>query len=160
MSGYEIERIVAEYEVLIRTYFRRRVKNVHDVEDLVQEAMCAIISGFPRFRGDSSVATWIYAICGNLYSSFRRGDKRASRLFIRLTSNERGKYSDESERIDRDLLIDVAIDRLPGSMRRLFTERYRNDRSIKEIAATLELAEGTVKYRLFQIRNELRSILG
>ena len=68
--------------------------------------------------------------------------------------------SDDEERIDLDLLIDVAFERLPAWMRRIFTERYRNDRAVKDIAGMLEIAEGTVKYRLFQIRNELKRILG
>ena len=160
MSDPKIERIVTEYEPLIQTYFRRRVKNEVDVEDLAQESMCAIISGFARFRHESSLATWIYAICSNHYSSFRRGEVRASRLFLKLTSNEGRMVSDDGERVDRDLLIEIAYDRLPDWMRRLFTERYRNDRSVKEIAALLDIAEGTVKYRLFQIRNELKRILG
>jgi len=52
-----------------------------------------------------------------------------------------------------------SLRRLPGDDRRLLDMHYWNELEVKEIAATLGIAVGAVKTRLFRARNRLRELL-
>jgi RNA polymerase sigma-70 factor (ECF subfamily) len=46
-----------------------------DVDDVVQEVFVAVHKQLPRFRGDSSLRTWLYRITANQVGERRRGDR-------------------------------------------------------------------------------------
>lgn len=56
-------------------------------------------------------------------------------------------------------LIEKAIARLPENLRELFVLRHINEFSYEEIAAIKHLPVGTVKNRVFQAKELLRSML-
>lgn len=160
MPNEELHRVLERYESKVRTYFARRVRDGHHVEDLVQDVMCAIIEAYPRYRGDASVATWVYAICSHQLGSFYRNRDRAGRLFSRLID---AGHTGATRAVEDDLTVltlDVAYERLPADMKKLFVDRYRNGLSVTEISESYQRAEGTIKYQLYLLRIEIRRILG
>jgi RNA polymerase sigma factor (sigma-70 family) len=66
MNKHEIENAIFSNEIKIKRFFLKNVYDKEDVDDLVQETICGIISSFNSFSGRSSPATWIYAICRNV----------------------------------------------------------------------------------------------
>ena len=160
MPKETLYRVLERYEPKVRTYFARRVRDAQNVEDLVQETMCAVIEAFPRYRGDASVATWVYAICSNQLGSFYRNRDRRSRLFERLILNGDSGIVDTPDADLIKLTLEVAYERLPEAMKRLFEDRYKSGMSVCEIAESQQRAEGTIKYQLYLLRIEIRRILG
>ena len=53
----------------------------------------------------------------------------------------------------------LLIDRLPAVLQKLHQLYYAEGLSIKEISIVLDKAEGTIKYLLYRLRNELREML-
>jgi RNA polymerase sigma factor (sigma-70 family) len=103
-----VEKVVADQERLVRSFFRRRCASPEDAEDLAQETLCAIVDAFPRFRGDSSPSTWVWAICRNVYSRYlytRRRRERAAAELAEARSGEAGGADDEDRR-DIALLVE------------------------------------------------------
>jgi RNA polymerase sigma-70 factor, ECF subfamily len=43
-----------------------------DLDDLQQDVLVAILEAENRFRGEAAIGTWVYAICRNLASKYRR----------------------------------------------------------------------------------------
>ena len=152
-SRGELIRIVLSHESVVRRFFDRKAGSIEDAEDLVQDVMCAIIEAYPRFRGTSSVTTWVYGICKNILYSHWSKRKRSFRLLRRIQENDTGPVGHDS------FYLHWAYERLHPSDRRLFTEYYRNGRKIREIAESAGKPEGTVKYQLYQLRRELKYIL-
>ena len=64
----------------------------------------------------------------------------------------------EEALITRDEIAQ-SLTRLPGDDRRLLDMHYWSELEVKEIAATLGIAVGAVKTRLFRARNRLRELL-
>ncbi len=160
MPDSELRTILSEYEPKVRSYFGRRMRHSHDIEDLVQETMCAIIEGYNRFQGKSAVSTWVYAICSHQLGSFHRRERRDTDLLKRLFASVDPRTAGEDSPEFRALIIDVAYDRLQKTMKKLFEDRYRKGLTIKQIAKEYGQPEGTVKYRHYMLRIELRRILG
>ena len=150
MAPNDLPRIILEYEDKIRLFFLRRAAQTEDVEDLTQNAILAIFEGFPRFRGKSSVSTWIYAVCRNTLSRHYYYRRRDLDLLERLKESPKKTY--DREYIDLPLMLE----RLTPLYRKLYDEFYRKDRSVREIAENLEKPEGTVKYMLYDLRRQIK----
>lgn len=137
----------------IRAFFARRCRNPSDVDDLVQEAVAAIIRCYPAFAHRSAVSTWVYAICRNVFSNYLYYRGRDARLLQRL-----GRDPPTAE--PRSTLeVRDAMARLPRSEQKLYLLRYVEGRGIGEIAVALGRPEGTVKYLLHELRRHVRQLL-
>ena len=150
----DLSRIVFAFEDRIRRYFSRHVSNQEDIEDLAQDVICALMDSYNRFRGDSSVTTWVYAICRNHLYLYYRTKKRRGALLSRLL------HEPPSGCNDSQAILDIACERLTRDQKKLFIEFYRNRRTIREIADLLVKPEGTVKFLLYELRRDLKTILG
>ena len=93
----ELEDVFRAYQRQVFAYFLRVVGNRHDAEELTQETFLRACSAALRFRGDSSVKTWLFGIA-------RRVLLEASRagLFERPAEvvDAPARASDPDERLD------------------------------------------------------------
>ena len=60
------EDIVKKYENKVYGIVFHMMKNQNEVEDLAQEVFLKVYKNLDRFKGDSSLYTWIYKITVNL----------------------------------------------------------------------------------------------
>ena len=136
-----------------------------DAEDLTQEVFVRAFRGIRRFRGDSSIRTWLYRIAINVVKS-HVGRAAQGRLLTGF--GHRGRSDDAeswTERLaartdlERDLarrqLIDHALATLPGPLRVVVVLRDIQGLDYREIAEVLDVPDGTVKSRISRGRREL-----
>lgn len=144
-----------EHEPEVRRWFTSRVTAREDIEDLVQECMCAIIESYHSFRQQSSVRTWVFGICRNLFFRYQRQKIRRALPLV-------GEHPDR--RLGRDpvdaLGVRLAAETLPHRLRSVYDLHYLNGQTIKEISLLLTRPEGTIKYQLHEIRSILRRRIG
>ena len=60
------EEIIKKYENKVCGIIYHMIKNQNDVEDLAQEVFIKVYKNLSKFKGDSSLYTWIYKITVNL----------------------------------------------------------------------------------------------
>jgi RNA polymerase sigma-70 factor (ECF subfamily) len=63
------------------------------------------------------------------------------------------------ERLTRDIALEEGLSRLPEALRLVLTLFYYEQRKISEVAALLDLPEGTVKSRLYDAKRALAKIM-
>jgi len=147
--------------------------NHADAEEITQDTFVRAHRGFSRFRGDSSVATWLHRIAVNLARNryfFRR--RRHSTLSLDATMGTEGDatFSDllstgepdpsqESSRNEFMQAVELAMEKLEAGHRKILLMRTALDKSYEEIAAELGINVGTVKSRIARARDRLRSCL-
>ncbi len=151
------------------------LRNRSDAEELTQDTFIRAHRGLARFRGDSSLATWLNRIAVNLARNrywyfFRRrrhatlsldcplGDESDAN-FTDLVASEspdpaRAATSDEFSN-----LVAACMEKLDPRHREILTLRNLLHRSYDEIAATLGINVGTVKSRIARARENLRALL-
>lgn len=141
-----------------------------DIPDAEQEVFAALYASVSRFRGQSSLATFVYRLCRNTaVDVVRKGVRERGRLHAaaRAAATGHGPAADrvvdpeaELARGETRRRVGEALDRLPPVERMLVLMKDVEDMSLAEIAAALGMPEGTVKSRLHRTRARLARMLG
>ncbi len=139
------------------------VRNTAAAEDIVQEAFVKAYRNLRRFRGDSSVYTWLYRIAVNTAHNHLRRERRAGRVdFEEVAPVIAAKDPNPADRAaDSELgeAIDGAIQRLPRRQREVFILHYFERMTHREIAEALGVTEGAVKASFFHAIRKLKGAL-
>lgn len=72
----EFEELLGRYDGVVRKVCYFYATDLDDFDDLRQEAMINLWRGFSRFRGESSMSTWVYRVSLNSCVSYFRRHKR------------------------------------------------------------------------------------
>ena len=151
------------------------LRNAADAEEIVQDAFIRAHRGLANFRGDSSLATWLYRIALNLSRNrywyfFRRRRQDSLSLDHSLSDDSTATFADLIAAGDEDPardtsnnefinLISLCMDKLDAGHREILTMRNVLDLSYDEIARSLRINVGTVKSRIARARENLRKLL-
>jgi RNA polymerase sigma-70 factor (ECF subfamily) len=129
-----------------------------EAQDLVQETLLQAVRSAPRFRGRSTVYTWLHGILLNLTRHYHRARKRI--LYDdELAREEPAPLEEHLNRLDLELTSSAlaeALDGLSGPHREVLILRFYEDMKIHEIAAHLGISNGTVKSRLHYAIGEMQ----
>lgn len=165
----EFEKIVAAHAPKIIRLAYRLTGNHDEAEDLAQEAFLRLYRALPKFRGDSTLGTWLYRTVTRLAIDHLRREKlrRAVFFFSREGEDDPVDYAADPAASPRDELLAAerrhrlrqALGQLSARQRAVFVLRHDEGLPLKEIAAMLGLSEGTVKIHLHRAVNLLRSQL-
>lgn len=137
-----------------------------EADEIAQDTFLAALDGWSRFRGESSVATWLHGICLRMHRSRVR---RASRHLRRLLRWAEGRERDEDvdprtpefwATVGEDASeLWQAVQRLPVPQREAIVLRYYHALPLREAAELVGCAEGTMKTRLYHATRKLRGAL-
>jgi RNA polymerase sigma-70 factor (ECF subfamily) len=152
----EFERIVREFQDKI---FRLAFSMLGDrtaAEETTQDVLFRVWKGLPRFRAESSLSTWIYAIARNACLTARtHGGPRTVSLDEPAARIEAEKRASASRPIAASPDDGALLDRLPAKYRHVVALFYMQEKSYDEVARMLGLPLGTVKTYLFRARQSL-----
>lgn len=145
------------------------VKNPTDAEDIAQEVFIRVYTSIGSFKGNSSLATWIYKITYNLSLDFLKHNNRKLKTTKTLDDPEDNeiitlaeeKFIPEKEFEDKELKKDLAeaLKTLPDDQRQLIELKDIHGFSYEEILEMTGLKDGTMKSRLNRARASLRKSL-
>ena len=141
-------------------FFRNKVSDGAD--DLVQQTFLACLQSRDRFRGDASFRTYLFtAARSKLYNFFERQRREGDALDYGVTScadlgvSPSGLMArDEQQRLLLTALRSLPVD-IQITLELFYFEQFRGP----DLAAILEVPEGTVRSRLRRGRDMLRERL-
>ena len=145
-------------------------RNASDAEDVVQEALMRAYRGIKRFRGDCPLRIWLSRIVVRVAINHHRSLTRRLKRWVFFGDLE-AVYDDGSTQefeppdpagaFDREAMLDIRkhVNRLPDEFRVPLVMLAVDGLTIPEIAAILEIPEGTVKSRIFYARKRLKETL-
>ena len=129
--------------------------NPDEVADLYQEILINLWKGFPKFRGDSNVRTWIYRVSLNTCISADRKKKRKGETVpLDLNIN---LFDDSVEDLKQIRMLQGRISRL-GPFDRAIVLLWLENLSYDEIGAIVGITAKNVSVRLFRIKEQLRNM--
>ena len=162
--------LVAEHQRMVVQLAVNLLSDRDEALDLSQEVFLRVFRTIHRFRGQSSLRTWIYRIAVNQARNrhrFWRRRHRADQVSLDQHIAAHGEFlSGRESTPDRMLAqkelgerLQAALDHLPFDQRTAIVLREVDGLSYEEIAFSLGVAVGTVKSRLTRARQALRSEL-
>jgi RNA polymerase sigma-70 factor, ECF subfamily len=146
----------------------RFVNNHEDASDLSQDVFLRAYRGLRRFRGQASLATWLYRIgvnvCLNRVSakSPLGGQAKATESIDdqQLVDERTESPSERMLRDERGARVRDAIAQLPRKQRATLVMRMYHEMSHQEIADVLGSSVGAVKANFFHALGNLKKLLG
>lgn len=128
-------------------------------EELTQDVLLAAWRGRETFRGDSALETWVMRIAVNLLRNHVRTERfkfwrRAVQVEIGdlLTPPaDAGRSAEDTLLLTEQLRsIARAAEKLSPRQRSIFLLHFVEEMDVREIAAAMEMAVGTVKTHLYR----------
>ena len=153
-----INHVRAEQESLRRFLLALCCGDSLEADDIAQDALIRAYVSSGSFLGVSKFSTWLFKIAYNCYIDHHR----KTRPEIISTDTPQALNVPATEETDasfRHQRLYQALERLSEKEKAVIALHYFEDRSIKDIAAILQIPEGTVKYHLSVGRNHLKSLL-
>lgn len=169
--------LVSEFQPLVYSVTLRIIRDAEEARDVTQETFLRIYRHFDRFRGESSLKTWVCRIAVNQALNSQRWWKRRRRaethsLDEPFTQEEDNHLSigatlastadsPEAQAIahERQHQLERALGELKKDFRIAVALRDIEGMSYEEIATILEISVGTVKSRIARGREMLREQL-
>jgi RNA polymerase sigma-70 factor (ECF subfamily) len=159
--------LVGEHQRMVVQLAMNLLGDRDEALDLSQDVFLRVFRTIHRFRGQSSLRTWIYRIAVNQARNrhrFWRRRHRADQVPLDQHIAAHGEFLSDGETIpDRVLAqkelaaqLQRALDHLPFDQRTAIILREIDGLSYEEIAFSLGVAVGTVKSRLTRARQALR----
>jgi RNA polymerase sigma factor (sigma-70 family) len=164
-------KLLQRYKRPVYHMILRMVRNVDDAEDLTIESFAKSFRSLHKFKKDFTFSTWLFRIATNNTIDFIR-KKKLNTLSIENTytdddgqsvsldiEDENPDPQEEAIKGQREELMQVFVNMLPGKYQKLVRLRYFNELSYEEIAAELDAPLGTVKAQLHRARELMYDIV-
>jgi RNA polymerase sigma-70 factor (ECF subfamily) len=159
--------LVADHQRMVVQLATNLLGDREEALDLSQEVFLRVFSTIHRFRGQSSLRTWIYRIAVNQARNRHRFWRRRHRGDQVSLDEHVARHGDCLSGTDATpdgvlaqkelaLSLQTALDQLPFDQRTAIILREVDGLSYEEIAYSLGVAVGTVKSRLTRARKTLR----
>jgi len=141
------------------------VNDEEEAKDLTQEIFIKIYLNLPKFKGNSKLSTWIYAITVHTSIKFVNKNKnKATFLSEEILHNYFSENIDYNEISDAELLdinyerLQEIMDVLPVEDRNVLLMKYQYNLSINKIVQILDIKESAVKMRLLRAKKKVIEI--
>ena len=161
------EQIVTAYEKKVYNMALRYTGNPEDALDISQEVFLRVYRFLHKYKGESSLSTWIYRITMNVCHDTAGNETNIYELSLdsgpgddeQTTEIADMRYDPEKELEKKHTrqLIQQAISMLDGDHRDVIIMRDINGLSYDEIANVLNISPGTVKSRISRAREKMKN---
>lgn len=152
-----------KYQPKLVSYCARLLNDdLAQAADIVDEAMFDVWRSAGRFEGKSKPSTWIYSITRNKLISWLRKTSESTLdddSIIQTLVDPSNSLEYELELDDMKQQLTRLMDQLTNEHREVLRLTYFEDKSVKEVAALLNISENTVKTRMFYARKRLAHML-
>ena len=152
------------YIELVKLYGNKLLKTLYlmtkdqgEAEDIVQETFIKVFNNIGKFKGNSSLYTWIYRISQNILKD-KVNAKITSIPYEDIEITPDNIEDKLIKNIDREILR-KELHNLKFIYKQVLILFYFEDLSIKEIGEILEEKEGTIKSKLSRARSLLKKAL-
>ncbi|HVR34779.1 MAG TPA: RNA polymerase sigma factor [Methylomirabilota bacterium] len=152
--------LVSRFYERIFAYHRRLCGNHEDAADLTQHTFTRVWRALGSYQGRSSFNTWLHGIAHHVYVDWRRkrnaGEIQSDEWWAAQAAESPGLFEDARER-DLCGYLYRCVDQLDEEKKQAIHLHYYQSLSLSETAEALGVATSTVKYRLREALDFLRT---
>ncbi|HEY8401286.1 MAG TPA: RNA polymerase sigma factor [Cytophagaceae bacterium] len=152
------EELYNYYSGKLKPLCLRYSRSVFEAEDIIQEAFVKIFKNINNYNSDNSFDAWTRTIVVNTArDNYKKNKAMSSHIAFGAVKEEQNKFSEFNELSEKELLEIIKL--LPTGYKTVFTMYAIEGYTHKEIAAILNISEGTSKSQLFKARRFIQQYL-
>jgi RNA polymerase sigma-70 factor (ECF subfamily) len=175
----DLQSTLADLRPTLMRIARLQLRNDAWAEDVVSETLLAALEGSERFAGQSQLKTWVVGILKHkIIDQFRRGNREVSadaqmeaaevESLDELYTEDGHKlnppvdWGDPEQALSRAEFFDIlqmCVDKLPGSLGRIFMMREWLEYETDQICKELDITSTNCFVMLHRARMRLRECL-
>ena len=173
MENQELEACIHEYGKAVYSFCRQLAGSRQEADDLYQDTFLKAMELSGKIEYDRNPKSYLLSIALRIWKNRRRkfawrkriADTRSLAEGLDAEADVSTEPSPEEQAIGKEEQAAVrrAVNRLPERLKLVVLLFYMEELQIKQIAAILEIPEGTVLSRLHQarkiVRKELESVI-
>jgi RNA polymerase sigma-70 factor (ECF subfamily) len=150
---------VHRYHRPVFAYLYRLCGQQQTAEDLTQETFARLLTRMQSYRFPQPFKPWLYTIAHNLFKDHCK--RAANRMDLPAAVQPDGMHSpiDLSERIAERMAVTAALQAMEPQAREVLLLRFSQDLKVDEIAVIVGVPPGTIKSRLFNAVQKMRTLL-
>ncbi len=166
-SGFQL--LFNKFYDEIFNYALRRTGDAHLADDIAANTFLKAFDQIGNFKWRGiSISAWLYRIATNEINQLHRKMRRTTALTSdmaakladdRYTDSELMEIEEAIAKNEQFRKVHAALYRLKTKYQSVLTLRYFENKSIKEIAAILDISENTVKTHIHRGLNKLKEYL-
>ncbi len=137
------EMALTDYSKPLYAMIFKILQNHDDTDDALQNTMIKVWQNIQKFKADSSIYTWMFAIAKNEALTVLRKNKKIIRLEEDEIISSTVTNSLGQEQI-WSILLDAIIE-LPIKQKQVFEMKYFEDKTYEEMAAITQTSVGGLK---------------
>jgi RNA polymerase sigma-70 factor, ECF subfamily len=157
-----LEELLDQQQARVFRFGLKMCGDTDDAEEILQETLLAMARTIRGFRGESSLATWMFTIARSFCIKKRRRRKGSPDVIEPLRGDEAdGRTSPEADAIRNETAekLDRAIKALPRPYREVLLLCDVEGLTAREVATILGVRVEAVKSRLHRARLAIREAL-
>jgi RNA polymerase sigma-70 factor, ECF subfamily len=147
-----LEEIYQAYKESIFRYLHNMCRNRFIAEELTHDTFIKAFKGYARFRGESSLKTWLFKIARNTYVNEAMKLARQNELPY---SESEPQASGTTHNMDIGIIVRQTFQRLTEKERSLLALREQGF-SISEMADILNQTEGNIKVGIYRAKKKFK----
>ena len=155
------DEVVNLYSRRVYELCYRILRDEEEAKDMAQEVFVRVYEKRGKFRGKSALYTWIYRIATNMcltrLKKFRTPTVPLDSVEAVLQAGQ-GTGGPDYSRLEK--AVAEAMAELPPKQRAVFSMRFFDKMSLKEVAEAMGTSVGGAKANYHHAVKHLRSILG
>jgi len=156
------EGIYDRYSGRVYNYFLKMLyQDEERAKDQTQELFMKLVEKGHQYDGSRTFKTWLFSIANNMCKNIYRSEEVKKRANEELKTVENHSHQ-KTESMDRKAFktaLNEELEKFDAERRSIFILRFKHQLSIKEIAESTGVAEGTVKSKLFYTLKKLSNQL-
>lgn len=139
---------------------KRYLNNPQDIEDVLQTSYLYASKSLSSLRNPEYFQSWMQTILVHECQKCLRTKRKISDLLQRseeivLSRDERYAWTDLLEQHEKYDAVRRIVDSLPDEQKMCAALFYYDEKTVAEIAEMLDVPEGTVKSRLYHVRQKI-----
>jgi len=129
-----------------------------EAEDLAQDICAALPAKLRHWRAEARFTTWLYRVAVNAAHDRRRRAGAAQRAAAGWGDWELNRQAGLSQEAEAQAWLRAAMASLPEELRDTLALTVEEEMTQAETAAVLGLSEGTIAWRMSEVKKRLRAL--
>lgn len=155
------EKFYYHYASSIRRFLLALTRSEELAEDITQETFISVWEKREQLDPSKNIRTYLYTIARNATITYFNREKVKDKYFRTILSEPEGEAGGEELLIakETDLLIRIAVSRMPSLRRKVFELSRFEGWSNERIAEELNISKNNVYDHIYQATKDIKEIL-